>query len=183
MNILYIKGDINHPIITQVIGIYSEYKRYTTNCLTEVIENETRHYDSFRIVKDYAGNEIFIRYTPQDYPSYNELQKGRFGSESSEDSRGKQDGRRSIESDSESGIKLSLQETAAAGEKREQLIRENDNLRVANTLLKKELQLTQGKMISFDNAKDIAKYLTTEYSADYEKPHRFLKICAVLFIL
>ncbi len=60
-----------------------------------------------------------------------------------------------------------MAETAAAGETMAQLIKENHNLRVANALLKKELQLTQCKMISFDNAKEIAKYLTTEYSSEY----------------
>lgn len=72
------------------------------------------------------------------------------------------------QSDDDVNIKLSLKETAEASENRENLIKANDNLRVANALLKKELKLTQGKMISYDAAKNIAKYLTSEYSSQYD---------------
>lgn len=66
-------------------------------------------------------------------------------------------------------IKLSLQETAQAGEVKEKLIQENDNLRVANTLLKKELKLTRGRMLSLDNTRLIARQLTEQYSSDYDR--------------
>ena len=65
-------------------------------------------------------------------------------------------------------IRFSLKETADSAAVREQLLKDNDNLRVANALLKKELKLTQGKMLSYDTAKDIAKYLTSEYSSHYD---------------
>ncbi len=64
-------------------------------------------------------------------------------------------------------IKLSLQETAQAGEVKEKLIQENDNLRVANTLLKKEMKLTRGRMLSLDNTRLIARQLTEQFSSDY----------------
>lgn len=60
-----------------------------------------------------------------------------------------------------------MAETARAGETREQLIRENDNLRVANTLLKKEMKLTRGRMLSLDNTRLIARQLTEQFSSDY----------------
>lgn len=54
------------------------------------------------------------------------------------------------DSEETSEIKLILQETAQAGEVKEKLIQENDNLRVANKLLKSKMQLTKGRMIPFD---------------------------------
>lgn len=66
-------------------------------------------------------------------------------------------------------IRFSLQETAQAGEVKEKLIKENDNLRVANTLLKKEMKLTQGRMLSLDNTRLIARQLTEQYSSDYDR--------------
>ncbi len=66
-------------------------------------------------------------------------------------------------------IKLSLQETAQAGEVKEKLIHENDNLRVANTLLKNEMKLTRGRMLSLDNTRLIARQLTEQYSSDYDR--------------
>lgn len=72
-------------------------------------------------------------------------------------------------SDDNVNIKLSLQETAQAGEVKEKLIQENDNLRVANTLLKKEMKLTRGRMLSLDNTRLIARQLTEQYSSDYDR--------------
>jgi len=73
------------------------------------------------------------------------------------------------DSEKTSEIKLSLQETAQAGEVKEKLIQENDNLRVANTLLKKEMKLTRGRMLSLDNTRLIARQLTDQYSSDYDR--------------
>lgn len=64
-------------------------------------------------------------------------------------------------------IKLSLQETAKAGETREQLLKENANLRVANKLLKSEMQLTKGNVLPYETAKQIARNLMKEYSSEY----------------
>lgn len=168
-HLVYIKGDINHPIITQVVGVYSEVKKYQRSYLDEVIIlNEQKVGNPLRIIEDYAGEEIFFRFTLQDYHSYNELQGERPGTGSNENSRGMQSGRRSFAENSEPKVKLSLKETAEASEDRANLIKANDNLRVANALLKKELKLTQGKMVSYDTAKNIAKYLTSEYSSHYD---------------
>lgn len=67
-----------------------------------------------------------------------------------------------------SEIKFSLQETARASETREQLLKENGNLRVANNVLRNELKLTKGKTISMIDAQSLARKMIREFSSDYD---------------
>ena len=168
-HLVYIKGDINHPIITQVVGVYSEFEKYKEDALQEVITlNEKENRNPIGIIEGYAGEEIFFRLTLQDYNSYNELQKGRPGTESSENNRGKQDRGRGSESDSEFGIKLSLQKSSDAEKAREKLIRQNKNLRVANMILKQELVQTRGNMLSYEDSLSLARKIKRAFQSSYD---------------
>lgn len=65
-------------------------------------------------------------------------------------------------------MKFSLQETSDAAKAREELLKANDNLRVANTVLKNELKTTHGKSISIKDAEKIAKQMLREFNSKYD---------------
>ncbi|MBR5232671.1 MAG: hypothetical protein IKW03_00530 [Clostridia bacterium] len=121
---------------------YSEYvedlerAKTRVNVLSPSNGNGGRRNSKYDSVYRYAGTD-----TGNDFGSEGE---GLQNEQSGNLERGRGD------SEETSEIKLSLQETAQAGEVKEKLIQENDNLRVANKLLKSEMQLTKGRMIPFD---------------------------------
>ncbi len=167
-HLVFIKGTNQNPIITRVVGLIDILDEFADDLLWEVCEYEEQGmYDAINFIEKFTGEKIFSCYTAKDFGAYSRRKEERSGTGSADYSRGKQDGRRSAGEDSEFRIKLSLQETAQAGEVKEKLIQENDNLRVANTLLKKEMKLTQGRMLSLDNTRLIARQLTEQYSSDY----------------
>lgn len=135
-HLVYIKGTASYPKITKVVGVVSEYKNHTEACLMEVIKYEQGEYNNpIRYLEDYAGKELFYTYTFRDNNSYYEIKAERSRTESFDNNRGKQNGSGSSGKNSGLGIKPNLQETSDAAKAREELLKVNDNLRVANTVL------------------------------------------------
>ncbi len=96
--LVYIKGTIQHPVVTQVLAIIDDISdNEATNFIDEVVEYEQRGHDNaHQIIAAYEGKEIFRRYTVHDCVDYSKYKSGE-RSDSRADSDG---GRGSIGRDS-----------------------------------------------------------------------------------
>ncbi len=104
-HLVFIKGTYRHPIITRVVGVWSDFDRLVRGHYLEGarLYAEEKGAAGLSTLEDHAGKELFARYTREDYRTYRELRRGRNREREQESGRNhqtQQDGGRSIGEDS-----------------------------------------------------------------------------------
>ena len=76
--LVFVKGSIKNPIITRVIVVDKSVDNiYSSNYLTGLCKNGRHYNDTWGIIEEIAGREIFIEYTNADFETFSEIKQQR----------------------------------------------------------------------------------------------------------
>lgn len=174
-HLVFVKGTIEKPIITRVIGAEGDIYDKQEVLRSVINYEESSFATGYSMFSDFAsffGKELLTERSSDDYPSYSRIQAERKSTGSVKDNAGSPDGGRSGGEDSENEIKYSRKVNAEDIAAVNTIKRENKDLRRANEILKQELKLTNGLMLSRNNARTVAKNMMNTFGlkgADIDK--------------